>query len=156
MQASEWISRALLEHNTGVKYHSDVDNNNKEFWTAVWVMPSEHAGWPSYMANYSHVGSVPRCLCIWKCSDNIMHVCNTPCFHFILQYAPNIVTIRAPLNGDQLCGHVYAHLAWHNYSNNCCSQQTLWVYFRRIIFPEEHYICLKFKFQFQNNFSNRL
>ena len=25
----------------------------------------------------------------------------------ILHYAPDIVTITAPLNGDQLCGHVY-------------------------------------------------
>ena len=27
-----------------------------------------------------------------------------------------ILTIRAPLNGDQLCGHVY--VAWPNYSNH--------------------------------------
>ena len=35
--------------------------NNKEFWTAVLVMPSEHAAWPDYMANYRNMGSVPRC-----------------------------------------------------------------------------------------------
>ena len=34
---------------------------------------------------------------------------------------PEIVTIRAPLNGDQLCGHVY--VASPNYSNQCCKQQ---------------------------------
>ena len=35
---------------------------------------------------------------------------------------PDIVTIRAPLNGDQLCGRVYTHLAWPTYSNHCCRQ----------------------------------
>ena len=34
---------------------------------------------------------------------------------------PDIMTIRALLNGDQLCGHVY--VAWPNYSNHCCRQQ---------------------------------
>ena len=39
----------------------------------------------------------------------------------IWQYAPAIVTVRAPLHGDQLCGHVY--VAWPNYSNHCYRQQ---------------------------------
>ena len=37
------------------KTTSDV-NNQKEFWTAVLVMPSERATWPYYRANYSHMG----------------------------------------------------------------------------------------------------
>ena len=34
---------------------------------------------------------------------------------------PRGTVALAPLNGDQLCGHVY--VAWPNYSNNCCRQQ---------------------------------
>ena len=101
------------------KITSDIDNNNKEFWTTVLVMPSEHAAWPYYMANYSHMGSVLRCLNTWKCSDRIIHVCNTLSVHFAV--STGILTIRALLNGDQLCGHIYAHLVWPNYSNCCCT-----------------------------------
>ena len=50
-----------------------------------------------------------------------MHVCSTSCFHSILRYAPEMLSIRAPLN--RLCGHVYAHLTWPNYNNHCCRQQ---------------------------------
>ena len=46
---------------------------------------------------------------------------NVILFNSILKYAPDIVTTRAPLNGDQLCGHVY--IAWPNYSNHCCKEQ---------------------------------
>ena len=49
------------------------------------------------------------------CMQNIM------LFNSISHYAPDIVTISAPLNGDQLCGHVY--IAWPNYCNHCCRQQ---------------------------------
>ena len=35
------------------------------------------------------------------CMQNIM------LFNSIWHYAPDTVTISAPLNGDQLCGHVY-------------------------------------------------
>ena len=94
-----------------------------EFWTAVLVMQSEHAGWPYYIAKLSNTGSVPRCLCTWKCSYRIIHECNTSSFHYIQQYAPDIVTIRIPLNGDQLCGQVYAHLPWPNYGHHWCRQQ---------------------------------
>ena len=48
-RASMHLNGALLEHNMLVwKITSDVDTNNKELWTAVWVMLSEHAVWPYY------------------------------------------------------------------------------------------------------------
>ena len=103
------------------KIAADVDNSNKEFWTAVLVMPSEHAAWPDYMAKYSH-----RCqcqdVCLHKSFQIDSHMCAT-CHAFIpfCSMHPEILTIRAPLNGDQLCGHV--HGAWPNYSNHCCRQQ---------------------------------
>ena len=40
------------------------------------------------MANCSDMWSVPRYLCTWKCSDRIIHMCNTSCFHSIFLYAP--------------------------------------------------------------------
>jgi len=42
-------------------------------------------------------------------------------FNSILHYSSDIMPISAPLNGDQLCGHVY--IAWPNYNNHCCRQQ---------------------------------
>ena len=98
----------------------DFDNNNKELWTAVLVMPYEHAAWPYYMANYSHTVSVPRCLLKKVQIDSYMCAA---CHAFIpfCSMHPEILTIRAPLNGDQLCGHVY--VAWTNYSNHSCRQQ---------------------------------
>ena len=101
----------------------DVANNNKEFWTAVLVMPSEHAAWPYYLANYSHMGSVPRCLCTLKSSDRIIHVRNTSCFHSILQYSPWKFDHKSSAKWGISCGHVYDHLAWPNYNNHCCWQQ---------------------------------
>ena len=95
--------------------------NNKEFWTAVLVMPSEHAAWPYYMANYRNMGSVPRCLCTVQTGS---YMCATR--HAFIPFCsmhPAIVTIRTPVNGYQLCGQVYAHLAWPDYSNHCCGQQ---------------------------------
>ena len=80
-------------------------------------MPSEHTRLPYYMANYSRLGSVPRC------SDRLIQVCNTSCFRSILQYPPDTVNIRVPANRDQLCGHVFAHLKRPNCSKHCFRQQ---------------------------------
>ena len=61
-----------------------------------------------------------RCLCAWKCSDRIIvYVCKTSCF--LIPFCTMHLTISAPLNGDQLCGHVY--VLWPNYSSHCCRQQ---------------------------------
>ena len=89
--------QVFLEHSACVKDHKWCCLPKHEFWTVVLVMLSVRAGWPKYIANYSHMRSVPRCLCAWKCSDRIIHVFKTSCFHSILQYPPDIVTIRVPL-----------------------------------------------------------
>ena len=52
--------------------------------------------------------------------DHSTCVLNVMPFNSVLQYAADIVTIRVPLNGDQLCGRIY--VAWPNDSNRCCRQ----------------------------------
>ena len=132
----------------------DVDNNNKEFWTAVLVMPSAHAAWPYNMANNSHMASVPKCLCTLKSSDRLIRVCIMSCFHSIWQYAPWNCDHKSSAKWDQLCGHVY--VAWPNYSNDCCRQQIkISSDSRPKVVPELHCICPKCMPSFQNNFSIR-
>ena len=101
----------------------DVDNNNKEFWTAVLMMLSELAVWPYYMANYSLWGQCQDVYVV-KNVQIVSYMC-AACHAFIpfCSKHPEILTVRALLNGDQLCGHVY--IAWPNYSNYCCRQQIM-------------------------------
>ena len=96
-----------------------------KFWTTVLVMPSEHAAWPYNMANYSHMGLMPRCLSLYVL-ENVQiksYMCATHVFIPFCSMHPDILTIRVLLNEDQLCGQVYAHFVWPNYSNHYCRQQ---------------------------------
>ena len=119
---SKWTRQVFLEHSACVKERNWywLPNHivlNYSFGDAV-----STSRWPNYIANYSQRRSVQRCLCAWKFSDRaIVHVCKMLLFNSILHYAPDIVTISAPPNWDQLCGYVY--VAWPNYSNHCCRQQ---------------------------------
>ena len=88
-----------------------------QFWWCRQNMQRDHITW-LIVAIWS------RCQDVYV-PENVQidsYMCAT-CHAFIpfCNVHPGILTIRAPLNGDQLCGHVY--VAWPNYSNHCCRQQ---------------------------------
>ena len=102
------------------KITTDVQNNNESEHAAcmTWLIT---AIWGQCQNVYIHK----------KKSDRIIHYYMCATRHAFIPFCsmhPESLAIRVPLNGDQLCGHVYTHLAytylvWPNYSNHYSRQQ---------------------------------
>ena len=88
-----------------------------QFWWCRQNMQRDHATW-LIIAIWGQFQDVY----VLKNVQIDSYMCAT-CHAFIpfCSMHPEMLTIRALLNGDQLCGHVY--VAWPNYSNHCCRQQ---------------------------------
>ena len=122
IQECEWISQSLLENNASVNDQKWLITTNSFELQLWWCHQNMQSGYITWLI----VATQCQCQDVYVL-DIVQiesYICATR--HAFIPFCSTqhgTLTIRAPLNWDQLCGHIYAHLAWPNYSNHCCRQQ---------------------------------